>query len=197
MYKFFFILFTLVASGSGFGQGIDSLDYQVYSILINKTKGDSRKPVVVINRMTRNEYVSLFPESQKEDWENTWMQYFRVPFDTVAFKLIQTFSSKEPSLLLFDNNFQVRGPVFMINERHFKSMFRKSVDKGWKTFYKYHPNAEGVFTFSDVGYSADKKSAVVYYAIRRNGLNGRGALAVLQLGEEGWTVKYDASLWHN
>jgi hypothetical protein len=74
---------------------------------------------------------------------------------------------------------------------------RKSIQKDWKTFYEKHPGSGGIFSFSKIKYYSGDTTAIVYYWVRRNGLNGHGALAVLTNNNGKWEMEYKIYLWHN
>jgi hypothetical protein len=74
---------------------------------------------------------------------------------------------------------------------------RKSIQQDWKKFYEKYPGSGGIFSFSKIKYYTEDTTAIVYYWVRRNGLNGHGALAVLTKKNGEWQMKYKTYLWWN
>ncbi|HEV8504694.1 MAG TPA: hypothetical protein VGQ53_04810 [Chitinophagaceae bacterium] len=73
----------------------------------------------------------------------------------------------------------------------------KSVQKDWNSFYKKYPGSGGIFAFSRIKYYSDDSIAIVYYWVKRAGLSGHGALAVLTKNNNEWQMKYKTYLWWN
>jgi hypothetical protein len=65
----------------------------------------------------------------------------------------------------------------LIHSEELKSYFRKSADKGWKAFYKAHPQASGTIAFSAVGFNHTRTAALVYSEIVSCSECGVGDLA--------------------
>ena len=74
---------------------------------------------------------------------------------------------------------------------------RKSIQEDWKSFYEKYPDSGGIFSFSKIKYYSEDTFAIVYYWIRRGGLNGHGALAVMTNINGEWQMKYKTYLWWN
>lgn len=68
---------------------------------------------------------------------------------------------------------------------------------GWHDFYKAHPRAAGIWTFSRPGYNRDHNEAVLYVAHSCGWLCGTGHLYFLarESSASKWIVKNRLFLW--
>lgn len=65
----------------------------------------------------------------------------------------------------------------------------------WGDFYRKYPNAAGLFTFSKVGFNADRTQAVVYRAFSCGDTCGYGSYVLLVKEEGVWTIVAEARQW--
>lgn len=80
-----------------------------------------------------------------------------------------------------------------VQRKELDSFFRKNVDKGWKKFYRKHPDAAGFVSFSAVGFNQDRSAAVVYSAVSSCAFCASGGLHFMKKGPNGWVELKDAS----
>ena len=73
-----------------------------------------------------------------------------------------------------------------ITRPEFASYFGKNIEKGWKRFYKKNLTANGVVSFSVVGFNSSRTAAVVYKDIVSCSLCGNGRLHFFRKGGTGW-----------
>ncbi len=118
-------------------------------------------------------------------------------FDSASVNALNNYFIHNTSAISLENKFISPIPVQLIAKKVFDTYLKKNINKGWKHFYTAFPGSEGVFEFSKITYSDSKDRAVTYRAIRRNGLNGNGALLVLEKIGNDWKVKYNFNLWNN
>ena len=184
----------------GNSQQKDSSDYVIYSILIKNNIYESRKSVAVFNLTSRDEYANPWwsdDTSSSQHLMSAWMRIFFTEFDSSSYTLYRDFDKKNWTGQKLSKAFQLPIDVFLIKKPTYKKLSRKSAESRWKKFYEKYPGSGGIFEFSDVHYSKDKTKAVVYFAVRRNGLNGRGAIVILDKTEGIWKVQHEGNLWMN
>ncbi|HLJ54516.1 MAG TPA: hypothetical protein VKT77_05705, partial [Chthonomonadaceae bacterium] len=68
---------------------------------------------------------------------------------------------------------------------------------GWRSFYKRFPKASGLLSVSLPGYSADRKTALVYVTWRAGPLAGLGELSLFSMRGDRWTCKESLAGWQN
>jgi hypothetical protein len=117
--------------------------------------------------------------------------------DAPMLEAVKNYRTPVGSAASIKPDFAFPTPALFITKRQFNKFRRRNPDKGWRSFYKKYPGADGIFEFSPVGYSADRMRAVLYRAVRRNGLNGEGALLLLENTSSGWVIKQHINLWNN
>ncbi len=66
---------------------------------------------------------------------------------------------------------------------------------GWDGFYRKHPGSLGILTFSPVGFSGDRRQALVFYSVVREGLDGSGNLVLLEQVDGAWRVVAHENVW--
>lgn len=206
--QLFLATFFLLTKTFLFGQ-ISNEDYQVYAAIIKTEIPDSIKSVAIIKSGI----------DSQETAENTYMTADNLTSKDLSYKY-QTYGSTEnykkerPSIidsnsaqLLIDyckskadkftltNNFNQTFKTILIKKFPIR---RKSIQQDWKTFYEKYPGSGGIFSFSKIKYYTEgETTAIIYYWVRRNGLNGHGALAVMTKINGEWQMKYKTYLWWN
>ena len=184
----------------GHGQQKDTSDYGIYSILIKNNISASRKSVAIFNVTSRDEYVNPWwsdDTSSRQHLISAWLRIFFTEFDSSSYALYRDFCKKNWKSEKLTKAFQLPIDVFLIKKPSHKKLSRKSAESRWKKFYDKYPESVGIFEFSDVHYSKDRTKAVVYFAVHRNGLNGRGAIVILDKTEGHWKVRHEGNLWMN
>jgi hypothetical protein len=144
--------------------------FNVYSALM-PTPINGRA-VLVVDATRKAERCSLNDESMPDsDFREAMQDFHR------ANKQVWTLAKEFRSSVQAD----------LIDSKELKSYFRKSADKGWKTFYKTHPQASGTIAFSAVGFNHKRTAAVVYSEIVSCSECGVGGLHFLRKEAAGWT----------
>jgi hypothetical protein len=208
MFKQLFLATVLLLTRTiSFGQA-SAKDYQVYAAIIKSEIRDSTKSVAIIknsigsaeknhntfltagqltsNNLSDRYQVYLWTENNKTESPSTidsnstqfLIDYCKVNID----KLTLTNSFNQPYKTVIIKKFPIR---------------RKFIQQDWNAFYEKYPGSGGIFSFSKIKYYTQDTTAIVYYWVRRNGLNGHGALAILTKNSGEWQMKYKTYLWHN
>ena len=184
-----------------FGQ-IKVRDYEVYSALIQSEILDTTQSVTIIKRL-ENDTSSIFwltdALKSKEAGQLEEVRFMTRdghgnsvgPIDSATLNLILAFYQNDDAIAPLKNSFNLNVKTFLIN----KSPFKKHSKNSWKKFYEKYPGSGGLFTFSNIYYSQDNKIAVFYHSHKRNGLNGHGALTIMENINGEWKIKYQTYLW--
>jgi len=67
--------------------------------------------------------------------------------------------------------------------------------EGWKRFYRRYPGASGLMIFSDVGFSDDRRFAIVYVAWYSDSRRGEGRIVLLTRESNQWKVWQSLQVW--
>lgn len=89
------------------------------------------------------------------------------------------------------------GPYRLIDEADVSRIFQGEARGGWQRFYREFPGAPGMIFFSGVGFSADRRQAIVYMGSLRGGEWGDGSMYLLERQRDGWAVVDRVSLWQS
>lgn len=199
MIKNAFILFSILSTITGRSQQGDSSDYNIYSLIVKSNIPKVKKSVCVFNLTSRNEYYNPWYGDTVNRMQliSSWMHVFHTSFDSLSYSLYRDFDKSQKKTEKLSNSFQLPVEVFLMKKSSFRRLFKKSVQRGWQKFYEKYPNSAGIFEFSDVQYSKAKTKAILYYAVRRNGLNGGGSIVILDKTDGEWKITQEASLWAN
>jgi hypothetical protein len=190
-------------------QKLNSEDYKVYSALIKTETSDTTKSIAVIKKsigmQEMQDAIVLAVEAFKSkdpnllyqvySWTETPKNERPTDIDSITQQFIIDYNKNNFEKFKVSNQFNKRPVVFLVKKLPIK---RHSIDKDWKTFYRKYPGSGGIFAFSKITYySAARNNAITYYWIRRHGLNGHGALVVLEKVNNEWKIKYKTYLWWN
>jgi hypothetical protein len=191
-----------------FGQ-LSSEDYKVYAALINTEITDSTKSVAIIKNgidsQETSENVYLTADnltsnnsSYKQQTYN-WTENFKNErpsiIDSNSAQLLVDYCKSKAEQFTLTDDFNQTFRTILIRKFPIR---QKSIQKDWTKFHEKYPGSGGIFSFAKIKYySEGEPTAIFYYWVRRNGLNGHGALAVMtKIGGE-WRVKYKTYLWWN
>lgn len=76
-----------------------------------------------------------------------------------------------------------------------KEAFFRDGGGGWDSFYAKFPGAQGIMVFSRVGFSSDKKQALVYVGNQAHMLGGAGYYVLLRKENGRWVIKDAETIW--
>lgn len=205
--KLFLATVLLLLNVISFGQ-MNAEDYHVYAAVINTEIGGNIKSVAIIKNSIDNkekkentfltieqltssnlndrQQVYLWTENNKKQRPST--------IDSSKTQLILDYCKSNVDKFIFTNNFNQAYKTVIIKKSPIR---RKSIQQDWKTFYEKYPGSAGIFSFSKIKYYTGYTTAIVYYSVRRNGLNGHGALVVMTKNDGGWQMEYKTYLWYN
>lgn len=190
-----------------FGQ-VSKEDYQVYAAIIKTEVPDSAKSVAIIksgidsteknentfsiaNQLTSKNVgdrhqVYLWTENDKKERPSI--------IDSNSTQLLIDYCKRNIEKFTFANEFNQTYKTILIKKFPIR---QKYVQQDWKSFYEKYPDSGGIFSFSKIKYYTEDTTALFYYWVRQNGLNGHGALAVMAKHDGEWQVKYKTYLWWN
>lgn len=197
-------LFTILIS---FGQ-LTAEDYSVYTTIIKTEIRDSTKSVAIIKNSIDNTEKNkntfsiaeqltsnyLIDNYQVYGWTENSKKERPSIIDSNSAQLLIDYCKSSIDKFTLTNRFYQTCKIVMIKKFPIR---RKSIQEDWKSFYEKYPDSGGIFSFSKIKYYSEDTFAIVYYWIRRGGLNGHGALAVMTNINGEWQMKYKTYLWWN
>ncbi len=203
MFKFSFILtIHLLATSYLFGQQLDPNDYKVYSVLIESEILKTTKSVTIINKLENDTSSARWVTEAIKSNDAQQLEQLRfltrddsgnsvASIDAMTQNLILGFYQSHFEDSTMTNLFNLKAKIFLVNNSPFSEHSRNE----WKNFYKKYTGSGGLFQFSNIYYSHDKKTAIFYHSLLRNGLNGHGALTILTSINGVWKIKYHINFW--
>ncbi|MGH2563858.1 MAG: hypothetical protein ACRDE5_05065 [Ginsengibacter sp.] len=198
-----------MTSSFGFGQQLSSEDYNVYAALIKTEIADSTMSVAIIKNgidsqeTNKNVYFTadnltsndLSYKYQTYNWTENYKKERPSIIDSISAQLLVDYCKSNAEKFILTDDFNQAFRTVLIKKFPIR---QKSIQKDWTKFYEKYPGSGGIFSFAKIKYYTEEKTtAIFYYWVRRNGLNGHGALAVMTKGNGEWQVKYKTYLWWN
>ena len=88
-------------------------------------------------------------------------------------------------------------PVALVSRRTIRNWFPRSASlpERWERFYERFPKAQGFLAFSSVGFSDDRRQALLYYGNQYDGLGGRGELLLFAWDGRQWMIIGRMQAW--
>lgn len=187
----------LSLSLSSWGQRKVWTGYRVYNAVLNSEKVDSAASVVILDHVEVETHSSGLVEAIKSGNRQMMHFYTKTNVDSATLQLIVEYFGNQEKQTLELKSLYLPVKVYAISKAAVDKMFKQSVEKGWRGFYKKYPNSAGLFSFSKVHFSKDVTKAVFYYSHQQAGLKGYGELVVMEKVSDRWQVKYQFSLWYS
>lgn len=202
MLRSFLIITSLLLAFPKLSGQLNAEDYKIYTALIKSEILNTTRSVTIIKRLENDSSSMCGLTKAIKSKDAVQLEQIRfmtrdahgnnIPsIDTAALNLILDFSQNQDAAATVENLFSLNVRTFLI----LKSPVKKHSENGWKKFYEKYPGSGGLFTFSNIYYSQDNKTAIFYHSLRRNGLNGHGALTVMENANDGWKIKYQIYSW--
>lgn len=141
-------------------------------------------PVSQIIIEDRTEYdPSDFEEEMP--WEKM-VKFLRKQVRSLQLATIENFSEANLHQAALPQRFDLPLPYQLVAESTFQSILHDIGD--WPKYYNQYPGAQGILTFSRVGFSPDRKQAMFYVTNHCGGLCATWSFVVAQKHEAKWVV---------
>ena len=162
------------------GQNIKPEDNVIYSKVLNAfLKGERIKERNIILQSDSNNEIEI---DETAMWDSTMR--------TISRKLDSVKNDK----ITFDQLDLKNFKLIVVTEGHLKELFQRSVEDGWRSFYKKYPNSGGIVKMSKMYLSPTRTWGLVYISISRGGLNGAGYIIKFDLADKK-IIKIKERLW--
>lgn len=100
------------------------------------------------------------------------------------------FNERNRQAYPLEKKFSVKSPYTFITKAEYDAIFKdKFEDYAWKDFYKKYPKALALYYFSRVGFSSDKKQAVIQIHEAHGTLGKEYVFFLLAKNEDAWKVE--------
>jgi len=156
--------------------------YQVYSDLLRAEFGRSGLQRIVVTPETFN-YANIVDENLKKDLSG-------VTDDT-----IEDFLAENRTPLTLSDRFSKGLNVVLVGRQRLEEAFSAKPGNRWEEFYRVFPESQGITSLSRVGFSRDRKQALVYIGTQSHSLAGNGNLVLLTWDGKNWQVSREVNMW--
>ena len=217
-------LVVVALASSSLSDQLSKDDYEVYVTVIShelsrKGNVDSGRTIVVrsltfAEHLTTEEGILATIDSggglSKRSWQRM-VAHEKDPrlLDSTIGEIVGTVTAGELAKSFHDHNiggdtlrsmFTGLPNVILLDEELRHSMLARDTsnprDGGfWDHFYRQFPNSMGTVEFSRVGFSQNRKYALVYVGYRSGLLAGHGQLVLLERQSNGWMIRKTDPLW--
>jgi len=113
-------------------------------------------------------------------------------FSALAADTIADFQLNNETERKLEDNFAINDRVVFFSKKELEQLYRKD---RWNKFYKRHPKAHGIITFSGVGINRERTQALVNVSKNCGFLCGQGEFIFLQKKNGKWAIEQIAKLW--
>ncbi len=110
---------------------------------------------------------------------------------------VKDFNSNNDKEYALEKKFNINGEYELISDDEISKIFYKAenLEKAWESFRKKYPKSGGFVQFSRVGFSSDKKQAVIYFTYSCGSLCASGDFIFYVKEKEKWVEKGKVNLW--
>jgi hypothetical protein len=94
-----------------------------------------------------------------------------------------------------ENRFQLINHVVLFSQSDRNAIFGQNLENGWQAFYQKYPDAQGLLSFSRVGFNRARTQALVYYGNGKGPVDGAGYFVLLAYEGNSWVIKSNLMLF--
>ncbi|MCQ9205709.1 MAG: hypothetical protein NG737_05290 [Omnitrophica bacterium] len=169
-FYFFLLVFLSAHPANLFAHYILKPDeYSVYSVLVDEWYYSPKTSRVVIR-----DHTAL---SSSLDFLEIELSYVRSVMSVLGLETIDDFKAKNIISYPVEDFFDLSVDYNIITQREIDGIFESR--GGWKRFYRRYQGADGILTFSRVGFNQDRSQALVYVVTQWGDLAGTGFYILL------------------
>ena len=191
-----------------FSQQPNQQDYKVFAAVIKSEIAERDKSIVLIKKsigdkefregtsltLVHLESGDISSMNEVNLWTSDSVGNRPTKMDSSSRKDILDYCLESQNQFSFQDQFKLDLPVYFLKKLPIR---KKTIDQDWKKFYSRYPGSAGIMSFSGILYAQDSSKAIIYYWIRRNGLNGHGAIAIFENTSGNWKLCFKTYLWWN
>lgn len=157
-------------------------DYQVYSAVLIKTNDINNLTVVT------SETVIGFDAS---------IDQLKRDLEGLQDETIDDFNKKSKENIQLENKFSQRLNVKLFSKIEHDKIFEKTkdLDNAWRIFYTKYKKAQGITTFSRIGYNKERTQALVYHGTGQGSLAGEGYYSLCEIRFGHWKEISRTEVW--
>jgi hypothetical protein len=209
MKQILLLFISLTISGNTLCQTSDSIDYTIYSRIIDSFTRDCVKSyqkkgarIILINNTSNFKNIFAEDKNYPNDIKyNCLTCYDRIDnfpvLDSGFINLILKLDTVNKRAIKFSNEFVLeKYKTQIIDTIEFQSFFNDANnDDGWQKFYNKYPRSMGYMTLSKIAYSNDKKCCVIYMDLKYNSLGAEGY--IILINTEDFKIIKSELLWQS
>ena len=171
------------------GSAPNADEYAIYSLIIGTQFNHRGLTKIVIKEHSEMSYLTDQMRDERQFWSYVRKKLPGIQADTIA-----DFKAESKKADQFKNEFSLKVPCILVSDEETNAIFRTS-GGGWDSFYKKYPGAQGILSFSRVGFDRQRKQALVYFGNQRQVLDGAGYLALLAKKDRTWVMVKQTMIW--
>tara|TARA_B100000315_G_C14439805_1_gene524170 strand:- start:267 stop:914 length:648 start_codon:yes stop_codon:yes gene_type:complete len=167
-----------------FGPG----EYLIYSTILDEWYAYKQ-----VNRIIIRGETALAVEKKNLEEELSYLKNSLVGLEDTT---VSDFKAKNLGSYPIEEFIFQRAVYKIISPAEINSFF--SYKDGWEKFYSHYPDADGLMTFSRVGFNEDLSQALVYIGAQWSDLSGTGIYVLLEKEVDGaWAIALSLRAWHH
>lgn len=177
------------------------IDDEEYSLFAELWSDSGRYPNVIINE-TIPAQINTSNESKNDSREffsgKVHFNYLKETMTDLSNEAIKNFNQKNNMAYLLEKKFPFRSDYELVSRDKISRFFYEAgnLEKGWTDFRKKYPKSGGYYAqFSRIGFSPDKKQAIIYFEYYCGSLCASGDYIFFVKEKDKWIEKGKVNLW--
>lgn len=166
-------------------------EYAIYSLIIRTRFAEKEVTKIVIQDRAGTPGILT---AQMADGERQFEAYVRKMLPEVQAATVADFKGNGKEAGQLEKRFSINVPYFLVTSKEISEIFHARGD-AWNDFYKKYPGAQGILSFSRVGFDRRRDQALVYYGNQAAWLGGAGYLVLLAKTNGSWVIVKTSMLW--
>ena len=171
------IYFIIIVANLNYAiSNLDSLDYLIYSIVIEEMDKYPNNDTLIIDEFASDSIVGI-----KLEWD-----WHRMKFQS---NLKNAFISVNRDYDILNRCFSLHKPYKILKKKEYL-LFKDTTifDAWWDNFYKVYPHTYGIINLSKIGYNKNKTNALLIYSISHHYVC-EGFMFLLENRKGKWRIK--------
>ncbi len=163
--------------------------YQIYSIFCDyyaEKLRESQIDIIVLSEKTG------FDEAIREVRDNAELGRILLFFPALEKATFDDLLAENSSTSVLTSSVKSKKRIVFLSDEEQREFFKEG---GSESFFKKYNSSQGIMTFSKVGYSRDRKQAVLYYGNWCGRKCGGGGLALFRFSNGEWKLELIFPIW--
>ena len=168
----------------------DADEYAIYNLFASMSSVNKRVTKLVIQDLAEMPIEATQPFDSDRQFES----YVQRVLPGIQDETVADFRAKGKEPVKLENLLCAKVPCILLSRDEMHAIFSVSGD-GWNSFYKKYPGAQGILSFSRIGFNKRRNQALVCVGNQASYKMGAGHLVFLAKKDGAWVIVKEVTLW--